>query len=170
IERIKPDQAFIYYEFEPTGPWWEQTCKIVTPVKMRAPRHIFGNTLYHPAHRADVVRLEVLIRQGGIYLDTDLLVHEPFDSLLDNSLVLGQEGIEARYGLANAVILAEPDAPFLKRWYEEYRWFRSKGVDKYYHEHGVSVPSALSKSYPDELTILPHTAFYWPLWTVEHLA
>src|SRR5215475_5367805 len=68
IERIKPDQAFIYYEFEPKGPWWEQTCKIATPVKMRAPRHIFGNPLYHPAHRADVVRLEVLIRQGGIYL------------------------------------------------------------------------------------------------------
>src|SRR5262249_863045 len=63
----------------------------------------------------------------------------------------------------------EPGAPFLKRWYEEYRRFRSKGGDQFWNEHSVRVPSALSKSYPGELTILPHTAFYWPLWTPEHL-
>ena len=169
IERIKPDQAFLYYEYEPRGDWWEQTKGLLTPIQIQAPRNIFGNPLAHPAHRADVVRLETLLRHGGIYLDADVLVHESFDGLLNNSVVLGAEGVNAEYGLANAVILAEPDAPFLNKWYEEYRWFRSKGRDQYWSEHSVRVPLRLSKTYPDELTILNHKAFYWPLWTHDHL-
>ena len=169
IERLKPDKAFIYYEFEPAGEWWNEARKLLTPVKMKAPREIFGNELRHPAHRADVVRLEKLIRHGGIYLDADVFVHESFDHLLDNSVVLGQEGINAEHGVANAVILAAPGAPFLKAWYEKYRSFRSKGVDQFWNEHSVRVPGALAKSCPQDVTILPHTAFYWPLWTPEHL-
>jgi hypothetical protein len=169
VERIKPVQTFVYYEYEPDGKWWELTRKEVTAVKIQAPRHIFGNPLNHPAHRADVVRLELLIGQGGIYLDSDVLVHQNFDALLDNSVVLGEEGINAEYGIANAVILAEPDAPFLKRWYDEYRSFRSKGWDQYWCEHSVRVPLNLFKKYPDEVTVLPDTAFYWPLWEDEGL-
>jgi Glycosyltransferase sugar-binding region containing DXD motif len=169
IERIKPAQAYIYYEYEPTGAWWQQTQKMLTSVKINAPRQIFGNPLQHVAHRADIVRLEALIRQGGIYLDTDVLVHQPFDHLLKNSVVMGEEGINAEYGLANAVIMAEPGAPFLKRWYEEYRSFRYKGEDEYWNEHSVRIPLALSKLHQNEVRVLPHTAFYWPLWTDEHL-
>ena len=169
LERIRPDQAFIYYEHEPSSVWWDETCKLLTPIKIQAPRQIFGNALNHPAHRADVVRLETLLQHGGIYLDADVFVHEGFDTLLDNSVVLGEEGVNAQWGLANAVILAEPNAPFLKRWYEEYRSFRSMGHDEYWAEHSVRVPSALAKAYPDELTILPRTAFYWPGWEDEGL-
>jgi hypothetical protein len=169
IERIKPDKAFIYYEFEPTGEWWIEAVKFLTPIKIRAPREIFGNELCHPAHRADVVRLEMLMQQGGIYLDADVFVHKSFDHLLDNSVVLGQEGIDAEHGVANAVILAEPGARFLKTWYQDYRSFRSKGVDQYWNEHSVRRPGLLAKSHPGDVTILPHTAFYWPLWTPDDL-
>ena len=44
-----------------------------------------------------------------------------------------------------------------------------KGRDEYWNEHSVRVPLALSKTYPDDLTILPHNAFYWPLWTSDQL-
>jgi hypothetical protein len=169
IDRIKPDRAYLYYEYEPQGVWWERTRTILTPVKIRAPREIFGNTLRHVAHRSDIVRLEVLLKQGGIYLDADVFVHSDFDHLLDHSVVLGQEGSDARIGLCNAIIAAEPGAQFLKRWYEEYRWFRSKGRDDYWNEHSVLVPLNLSKKYPTELTVLPHKAFYWPLSNFEGL-
>ena len=168
IERLQPEQAFLYYEYEPGGPWWELTRKLLTPVKIAAPRQIFGNSLKHHAHRADIVRLEKLIAHGGIYLDADVVVHRNFDELLGHSVVLGREGVDAQFGLANAVILAEPNASFLKRWYEEYHWFRSKGRDRYWSEHSVRLPLELSKKHPDEITVLPHTAFYWPLWTQEH--
>ena len=169
IERIRPDRTFIYYEYPPSGPWWRKTRAIAQPVRISAPRRVFGRPLNHPAHRADVARLDVLLKQGGIYLDVDVLVHEAFDHLLDHSAVLGQEGVGGEHGLGNAVILAEPGAPFLRRWHEEYRWFRSAGRDRFWNEHSISVPSVLAKQHPDEITVLPHTAFYWPLWTDDEL-
>ena len=169
IERIRPEKVFFYFEFEPTGLWWELSRELVTSEKIEAPREIFGNPLIHVAHRSDVLRLQKLIERGGIYLDTDVFVHRDFDDLLNNSVVLGQEGVDGEVGLANAVILAEPNAPFLRRWFDEYRSFRSKGNDEFWNEHSVVLPKKLAREYPDEITILPHTAFFWPLWSEEHI-
>ena len=162
IERIKPEAAFLSYEFESEGPWWDLTKDIVETQQIMAPREIFGNHLLHPAHRSGAVRLERLLTDGGIYLDCDVLVHRDFDPLLRESVVLGQQGEGGRIGLCDAVILAEPNASFIRRWYQSYRTFRSKGKDAYWDEHAVRVPADLARSFPDELTIVPETAFFWP--------
>lgn len=170
VERIAPEQVFFYYEFEPRGPWWELSRELVTPVRIEAPREIFGRPLDHVAHRADVVRLQKLIEHGGIYLDADVLVQRNFDDLLDHNTVLGQEGDSERVGLANAVILAEPQSPFLRRWLEEYRFFQGgpPGTE-FWNAHSVWLPKKLACAHPSEVTVLPPTAFYWPLWTQEDL-
>jgi len=167
VERIRPDQTFLYYEFEPYGPWWELSRKLVTPVRIEAPRSIFGRKLTHVAHRADVVRLQMLIEHGGIYLDADVLVQKSFDDLLAHRTVLGREGSE---GLANAVILAEPRSSFLCRWLEEYRSFQGglPGTPDW-NFHSVHLPAKIAQAHPREVTILPPSAFYWPLWTEDHL-
>jgi hypothetical protein len=162
IERISPAQAFLYFEYQPRGPFWDLTTKIIECKKIIAPRTVFGNPLVHYAHRADVVRLEKLIEVGGIYLDCDVLVHRDFDDLLDNSVVLGQEGDTETLGLCNAVILAEPGARFLRRWYSRYKSFRSKGWDLFWNEHSVKLPLRLTQTHPEELTILGPRAFFWP--------
>ena len=170
VTRIVPEQTFLYYEFEPSGPWWELSRELITPVRIEAPREIFGRPLAHVAHRADVVRLQKLIEHGGIYLDADVLVQRGFDDLLNHQTVLGQEGIDAQVGLANAVILAEPHSPFLLRWLEEYRFFHwDVAAPETWNAHSVKLPAQLARAYPSEITILPHTAFYWPLWIKEHL-
>jgi len=170
VERIAPKRTYLYYEFEPTGPWWELSRELVTPVEIEAPRKIFGRPLESMAHRADVARLQKLLEHGGIYLDADVLVQRSFDDLLDHSTVLGQEGVDAEWGLTNAVILAEPQAPFLRRWLEEYRSFRGTGqLDCSWNEHSVQLPWKLAQKHPNEVTILPHTAFFWPLWVEDHL-
>jgi SAM-dependent methyltransferase len=161
ITHIRPERVFLYYEYEPVGPWWELSRDLVTPVKMTAPREIFGNPLAHVAHRSDVVRLQRLIEHGGIYLDADVLVHRDFDDLLGESVVLGREG---DIGIANAVILAEANAPFLRRWLEAYRSFN--GV---WNEHSVVVPARLAAEYPEEITVLSDKAFFWPLWHDDHI-
>jgi hypothetical protein len=165
VERIAPRETFFYFEYEPTGPWWELSRELVTPVRVKAPREIFGRPLDHVAHRSDVLRLQKLIEHGGIYLDADVLVQRSFDDLLDHQMVLGQEGENAQYGLANAVILAEPQSPFLCRWLEEYRSFRGE----LWNAHSVQLPQKLARAHPSEITVLPPTAFFWPLWTEEHL-
>jgi hypothetical protein len=134
-----------------------------------APREIFGRPLVHAAHRADVVRLQQVLKHGGIYLDADVLVTKDFAPLLDASCVLGTEGADAK-GLCNAVILAEPNAPFLKHWMETYHSFRSTGHDEFWNEHSVKMPKLLAAEHPDDITILDNKAFFWPLWTRDHLA
>ena len=169
VERIRPEKVLFYCQFEPSTPWWELSRELLTVVKIEAPQQIFGRPLKHVAHQSDVVRLERLIANGGIYLDADVLVQRSFDDLLNNSTVLGREGEAGEFGVANAVILAEPNASFLLRWLDEYRSFRSQGRDQYWSEHSVQLPARLAGDYPDEITLLPPTAFYWPLWTEDHL-
>jgi len=171
VERIKPTEVYFYCEHEPTGPWWELSRALITVERITGPRVIFGNPVVHYAHRADIVRLEKLLSKGGIYLDADVFVHRAFDDLLGHSTVLGRQVVEGNeQGLCNAVMLAEPQAPFLKRWYSEYRSFRSKGGDNYWGEHSVEVPLRLSKQFPDEITRLSHFAFFWPTFTAEDIA
>lgn len=171
IERIKPTQVFFYCEHEPTGPWWDLSREMVSVERIKAPRQIFGNPVAHFAHRADIVRLEKLLSKGGIYLDADVFVHRSFDDLLAHATVLGKQVVDGEeLGLCNAVILSEAQAPFLRRWHSEYRSFRSTGHDIYWDEHSVRLPNQLSKQFPDEVTVLPSFAFFWPTFTEADLA
>jgi hypothetical protein len=170
IEHLRPERVNLYCQYEPRGPWWSLTRKMVHLVPIRAPRTIHGNPVRHYAHRADIVRLEKLIEQGGIYLDADVFVHRAFDDLLHYSVVLGMEQEEVDRGLCNAVILAEQNATFLRRWHSEYTSFRSTGEeDIFWNEHSVQVPSRLARQFPDEVFVLPHTAFFWPSFDPESL-
>jgi hypothetical protein len=168
VERVRPTDVYFYCEYEPKGPWWELTRKLVNLEKIRAPREIFGNPVIHPAHRADVVRLEKLISRGGIYLDIDVFVHRSFDDLLGSATVLGKQVVDGvEFGICNAVILSEAQAPFLKRWFSEYRSFRSRGRDGFWDEHSVQIPLRLLQQFPHEVTALPHFAFFWPTFEPE---
>lgn len=157
IEKIKPDAVSFYLHNEPSGPWWEITKPLVDIVPVEAPTEIFGRPVNHYAHKADVVRLERLIKHGGIYLDADVLVHDSFDPLLDHSVVLGLEG---EGGLCNAVMLCEKGAPFMVDWYENYRTFD----EQEWSYHSVILPYKLAQKYGPEVEKLPETAFFWPTW------
>jgi hypothetical protein len=54
---------------------------------------VFGRPVSHYAHRADVVRLQVLEEFGGIYLDLDLISLKPVDHLLNREFIMAQEGV-----------------------------------------------------------------------------
>jgi len=78
-----------------------------------------ANRLRQPAERADILRLELLHRQGGVYLDADFECLKPIDPLLD--------GVGCFLGLldsgrvSNAVIGTEPGHPLLARAMAEVR-------------------------------------------------
>ena len=168
ISKIRPSEAYIYYQYDPNNEWWAETKKLIDTVKITAPVSIFGNPVDHPAHRADVVRLEKLKDKGGIYLDSDVVVHKSFDGLLNNKFVLGAEGRRSQWGTANAVILSESDSEFLNIWYNEYKSFRGSS-NKYWNEHSVQLPFFLSKKHSDLIHIADYRAFFWPLWSKRHI-
>jgi len=163
----KPDKIYFYYYYEPYGYWWNKIKVYLTLVKMDPPTEIYGNKLYHYAHKSDIIRLQKLIEHGGIYLDIDTICLKSFSDLLHYDFVMGKQinsDCTDTYGLCNAVMLSAPNAKFPIKWLETYETFRSKGRDKYWDEHSVLKPLLLSNIYYDDIKILEYNSFFYPLW------
>ena len=120
----------------------------------------------HYAHLADIMRLEVLLEDGGIYLDSDVFALKSFAALRRSPLdvVLGNEGGN-RNGLCNAIIIARPGATFIRRWIESYADFR----DGEWNDHSVLLPKKWAETHPGEVCQLSPHAFFWPTWTKRHV-
>jgi len=95
-------------------------------IEKAPPTQIFRKPIARPEHQADVARIELLMRYGGIYLDDTQIVTRSMDPLRKLSCTLPYEkpGV-----LMNGVVVAEPNAPFLKKWFfqgyqdfEDHRW------------------------------------------------
>lgn len=159
-------EVWLWYEHEPSGKWWDATAAIVRHRRIAAPESIHGRPLIHPAHRADVVRLQALEQYGGAYIDSDVWCLRPFEELDHGGFLMGWQG--RGYGLCNATMLADAGSPFVARWLAEYASFRSKGHDRFWDEHSVRLPRKLARKHPNEITTVPAAAFFDPDWNAVH--
>ena len=93
-EHLRPATLLLHCRHEPHGVWWERARPLLTVRAAPAIDSVFGRPLAHAAHRADVLRLRLLIEHGGVYLDMDVVVVRPFGALLraGHDFVLGKEG------------------------------------------------------------------------------
>lgn len=76
---------------------------------------------------SDVARLNALVSEGGIYMDTDVEVVRSLDSLLENKSFLGFEGTQY---IATNMMGCEPQHPFFKQFLDSYssrRFIREDG-------------------------------------------
>ena len=160
----------------PSGEWWEKVQPFLNLIKIKPPDTINGKQIAHPAHQADVARLNILIEHGGIYLDLDILCVKSFAPLLHHSFVLGQEGQEENSGLGNAVILAQQNSVFAKEWLRGFNnetsfWkgFRSCGFDSYWDEMSVKYPSFLATIFSSHIHIEYYESFFHPSYKEEDL-
>ena len=60
IEINQPTKVYFYCTYEPDNEWFEKIRNHIDIIKVDPPTQIFGNKLYHVAHQADVIRLEML--------------------------------------------------------------------------------------------------------------
>ena len=167
IDINNPEKVYFHYKHEPYGLWWEKIKPYLTLEEVEPPSEIYGNPVYHYAHQADIIRLQKLIKYGGIYLDIDTICVKSFSELLDNKFVLGIQSDKTNtqiYGLCNAVMLSEKNSEFGLKWIDEYVSFRSKGRDMYWDEHSVIIPLKLAYYNSDLVTVLESNCFYNPLW------
>ena len=145
--------------------WWRRTLPLVETRRVRVAHQYAGRPLTSGAQRSDVLRLQLLYRYGGVYLDMDVLVcHPALDDLrhaaaqAPGGVVLGREG---DIGLGNAVIVARPGAPFLAQWLYA---MRSVPCWHCWNHHSVKLPAALHRQFPHQIHVLPPEALYQPLW------
>lgn len=171
VERSGVENITVWMDEEPTGEWWNKTVPMVQLEFIEPPTEIYGKPITQLAHKSDVLRLQILIEHGGIYVDTDVIFLKPFTHLLDNEFILGQQGVDGNEGLCPAVILSEPDSTFAKLWLAGFRdsFLGGPPGSIGWSSHSVGYPHFLSKQYPEYLTIEDFDKFFWPLYHKEHL-
>ena len=153
----QPEAFTVYGGRVPTGPWWGravQECGLRF-VDVDVPTHAKGNAMVHYANRCDWLRLEILWRYGGIYVDLDTLAVAPYRPLLDgHRCVMGRELDD---GLCNAVIMAEPENPFIRAWMDSFAEYRGG-----WNSHAVKMPFTLARKMPEVVTMIPQMHFFLP--------
>lgn len=111
--------------------------------------------LRKPAERADIIRLEVLLRSGGLYVDTDFECLRPVDPLVEGVDFCTAYLKPGRVN--NALIGASPGHPILERAIREVRPRTEYGYDKM--AAGPLFFDELIREYA-EVTIFPPEYFY----------
>lgn len=150
--------------------WWKELKDHVTVVTIdRNNLHTsYGLSIkgLRLPHQADILRLEIMASQGGIYMDTDVYALKPFTEILNSprDVVMGHEGGN-RYGLCNAVIISRANSEFITKWQKSYKTFNPKT----WNEHSVRKPKRLQVEYPDLICPLSPTVFFWPTWAKVHV-
>lgn len=117
---------------------------------------VYGNKLYNMMHASDVARMHILLKQGGMYIDFDVIALRSLDKLRVYPCTLGVEsGSEQTAGLVNAgLILAEPNSTFIRRWLDSYRNYNAKSVEKggWLVNSGI-VPTNLTRQHPNTVHV-----------------
>lgn len=109
------------------------------------------------AQLAGLMRLEVVYRFGGVYVDMDLEPVRPFDELLDHRCFIGTEGNGV---LTDAVFGAERHHPGIRACIDLLAsgfWSRNPS------ETGPLLTTRMLSG-RDDVTVLPQAAFYPYLW------
>ena len=94
VKFIKPDNITIFASEPLRGCWWNRTRSFVNleiVPKQAWVTKLNGKRLTERAHKSDFLRIEMLYRRGGIYMDTDIIVQKSFDPLLNEQIILAEE-------------------------------------------------------------------------------
>lgn len=160
LEVNNPEVINFYYKNEPYGPYWDEIKPYLNLIQVDPPTEIFGIPVTHYAHQADIIRLQALIEEGGIYADMDTLFVNPYPKeLLTKEFVMGKQGEE---GLCNALMMSTPYSYFAQKWLLDHKiCFKggAQGSDGWC-THSVYYPLHLSKQIPSNIHIEDTTSFF----------
>ena len=172
----------LHCDAEPSGEYYDRIKHLLTIEYVTVPDTVFGVPILNNPNKATVIRLDILIAEGGIYQDLDIIALRPYDDLLDNEMCMGLELSEEltlrqkfgllrtkpaeiiKYrgrvikGLCNGFIMAEKGAQYLKDWYEGFRGYRNTNWGYY----SVIMPYALFKTGKYKFHIIPAYQAHFP--------
>lgn len=121
--------------------------KLQTTVR---PTEVFGIKFSYIQHASDVVRLQVLMKYGGIYLDSDSYIVKSLDPYRRYKMSIGWP---PGANVGNQVLVAHKDTRYLKLCYESYREYRP---DLWYWNAGVLPTERFLSVHPELVHSVPH--------------
>ena len=72
---LRPARFLLHFDRQPdASPQWKCACSLAECTHTGAPTAVFGRKLTRVQHQSDVLRLEILDKQGGLYFDHDAFV------------------------------------------------------------------------------------------------
>ena len=166
---IRPDKITVYTDGQQDSCWWRRALPYIEHQLV----HLLpGSTILNGArikkmsHVSDFLRESILFHYGGIYMDTDSLSLNSFDSLLSNQVVLARQCGGA---VAVGVMMAQKHSCFIC----QYAHRGCKNYNGGWITHCVNTMSALVKEVDSEkegLLVLPARSGFYPMcWTTEGL-
>ena len=118
--------------------------------------HPFTKKMYASGHYAfvsDYARLEIIEKEGGVYLDTDMLLVKSLSDLLDTECFLGKESENI---ISAGAFGAIPNHPFISACRSYY---------DLYNDERITIPRVLTSVYEnygakETLEVYPPETFY----------
>jgi hypothetical protein len=153
----------------PFGPYWDLIrphleIERVTPIDDVDQVDVNPDVVpYTYAHQADVIRLDVLARFGGMYADMDtIFVNPPPEELWTRPFVIGMESGDGPStpavpdkSLCNALMMAQPGSEFVARWRDRI----IEEMDGTWSHHSCELAADIAAQHPDLVSIEPERSF-----------
>jgi len=162
-----------HYHDLPWGPWWDRIAPRLELHKIE-PNEFISSYQYTDkkfdqwryAHLADIARLEIIIRYGGVYADIDtLFVNRLPEGFFEEKFIMGEESVDwsapaakdAGGSLCNAWFMGEPDADFAGLWLKKIY----ESFDGSWSGHSTFLPYRLCREHPDLIRVEPRRSFFF---------
>lgn len=161
FDHLHPACIMFHIDQEPeNNEWWERARPFIIINKMMPPTEIEGQPLDYVQYKADVLRIDVLARYGGIYLDTDMICIKPFDAILKNDFVIGIQSHDHNGEIESfcaGVIISSPNHWFLHEWKRRIPEGLKTGI---WAHHCVNTPVDIWKERkPEDIQVLSRDVF-----------
>lgn len=178
---VKPDKLLIYVNTRVNGKYFNKMREYsnVEIVFHGSFETVYQNRIAKVLHTSDIIRAEVLLRYGGIYIDWDVYWMKPVDDLL----TIGYETIAAldfyhdMYPrdqfpdtINMGVLLARPNSRFVKLWQDSFKQY----TGRHHTYHAVEFVYKIYEDHPDllfihnRLQIMCHKMRCHPFWLSDY--
>jgi hypothetical protein len=144
-DRMRPDAIYVHIigDCDEIPPYLQRAIdefKVIL-VAARPVDAIFDRPVNGLTHKSDVVRMETLIRFGGVYIDFDVYVLQSLDVFYDDETT---SALENDHGLNTGILIAKRCSRFLRKWYN--RWVDFN--DNNWGYHPINLPYEMWKEDP----------------------
>ena len=116
-----------------------------------------GVLLEKIVHVSDIIRIMLLTKYGGIFLDDDHILLKPLDKYLE--LDVPTFGVESSASVQNCFQISPPDSTIYYRWLQEYKKYENIKMGIF----SVMKLWALWQKYPEEINTV-QTILVRPNW------
>lgn len=169
-----PGIIYFHYQYEPYGIWWDKIKPYLHMNYINAENLYWGKKkIKKTAHKADKLRLDILYKYGGIYMDIDTISYQPYLEKIYNfnkyDFIIGIQ--EENYGpkkitlYCNAILFAKKNNIFIKKWINMYE---DSFLPNGWCEASIHLPTKifnlLNTEEISKIKIFNKYAFYYPLY------